>query len=336
MILLLGCKKDETIINSKEVKETLVPVTIMTAEISDFHEYGVYYGRTRGSDRASIINISGGTVESVAVVEGIMVSKDESLGKISSQIAEIALESAKLNERINKDNYFTLKRFLVNGNSTPINVDKAHLTWLNSQAQLINALKSYNTAFCISPIAGMVVSRTINPDDEISPGQITFLIEDLSEIEIQIGIPEEDMEGIHEGSTADVTFDLYPGRIWKGELSRFSRRSSDKNLTFSAIIILDNNDGKILSGTTAKVKLLRNSYENFVVLPSDVIINDKNNDYVMVLNGNKVIKRDVILVTSNINESVIQEGVTPGESLVKEGIHLLIDSQQVRIIKEGV
>lgn len=333
IILLTGCKKDSVEPIRTEIKDSTVPVTITTATLGDFHVYGEYYGRTKGINRASIINISGGTVESVAIVEGAFVSKGDSLAMISSRSAEITLESAILNEKISRDNYETLNRFLKSGNSTPLNVDQAHLTWLNSQSQLINAQKNYDSSFCISPIDGVVVSRNINNEDEVFQGQTTFLIEDLNILEIEIGIPESDMEGIHEGSMAEITIDLYPGKSWPGELTRFSRRSSDENLTFAATVIVDNRDGEILSGTTAKVKLLRKSYINQIILPTDAVVNDGDIDYVMVLNNDIVTKREVIVAASNTNECVVLDGINAGDVVIEDGLQLLVDSQSVRVIR---
>lgn len=330
---LVSCKKEmEREVEPEAV--TPVPVTVIKAEISDYYEYGEYYGRTSGVHRASIINILGGTVESVGVVEGVVVKDGDSLASISRKSAEIALESATLNEKISSDNYQTLKDFLKSGNSTPKNVDQARLTWLSSQSTLIDARKAYNAALAISPIDGVVVERNINVGDEINPGTTTFLIEDLSHIEIQIGIPEADMNGIKEGSPADITFDLYPGRIWHGKLTRFSRRSSDQNLTFTATIQMENSDGTILSGITAKVDLLRNSYEDSVILPSSVIVNENGSNYVMALVDNRAEKRDVILGVSSVERCLILSGVEPGDILIDEGVQLVVDSQPVSVMNK--
>ncbi|MBI9096864.1 MAG: efflux RND transporter periplasmic adaptor subunit [Spirochaetaceae bacterium] len=333
-LLFISCNRnnEKSTVSEKEI--SLTPVSTLKVERADYYEYGEYYGRVQGVKRASIISMTGGTVESVNVAEGSLVSEGESLSLISSEKAQLTLDSAILNEKISHDNYNALKRFLQSGTSSQINVDQAHLQWLNSKAQLLDAEKAYNGAFCIAPISGVVVSRNIDTDDEISPGHESFLIEDLSQIEIKIGIPEADMEGIQEGSPAQITLDLFPGRIWEGELVRFSRKSSDRNLTFSATILVNNEDSKILSGTTAKVKLLRNRYDDHIVLPADSIIREDSGDYVMILEGETVIKRYVELGPSDVTECVVFSGLNGGEIIVHEGLHLIVDSQQVAVINK--
>lgn len=334
-LITVSCKKEEKDI-VKEKKVSATPVTVVTVEASDFHQYGEYYGRVQGVKRSSIINILGGTVESVDVVEGSKVNKGDSLAKISPEKALLAFNSAKLNEKISRENYQTLKKFLASGNSSQIDVDKSHLAWLNSKTQLIDAEKAYEAAYCIAQIDGTVVSRNIDVEDEVMQGQETFLIENLSEIEITIGIPEADMEGVKEGSIAEVSLDLYPGRIWMGELTRYSRRSSDMNLTFSATIVVDNKDRKILSGTTAKVKLLRNSYEDYIIIPTGTIASSDDGNYVMVVKDNITSKRYIEVGASDIEKSVVISGLERGETVVEEGLHLLIDSQEVLVVDEGV
>lgn len=349
-LIIVSCKKENIVIKNEV---NITPVTVKEVKKSDYYEYGEYYGRVQGVKRSSIINILGGTVESVDVVEGSDVKIGDSLAKISPDKALLSYNSAKLNEKISRENYQTLKKFLTNGNSSQIDVDKAHLAWLNSKTQLIDAEKAYEAAYCIAQINGTVVLRNINKEDEIRQGQEVFLIEDLSKIEIKIGIPEADMEGINEGSRAEVSLDLFPGRVWEGSLVRHSRRSSDNNLTFSATIVVDNEDYAILSGTTAKVRILRNSYEDHIILPSSVILNEDGNHYIMVVepyvlineNGDylsKMLKEDVVskvaivVGAANVDETVVLSGVNVGDVVVQEGLHLLTEGQQVKITNEGV
>lgn len=334
--IFISCEQNESKENSSEKTKELTPVTVIEAKSSDYFVYGSYYGRVQGAHRASIISTTGGTVESVNVVEGSAVSKGDSLGLISSDKARLSLDSAKLNEKINRDNYQALSKFLTRGTSSQINVDQAHLQWLNSQTQLLEAEKAYNGSFNISPINGVVVSRNIDEDEEVPMGHESFLVEDLSEIEIKIGIPEADMEGIHEGSPAEITIDLYPGRIWEGTLTRYSRRSADSNLTFSATIIVENADRAILSGTTAKVKLLRKSFINQIILPSDSVSKDEVGAYVMIVHGEIVKKQYIEVGSSNISECVVLSGVDEGEIIVQEGLDLIMDSQNVTIINQDV
>lgn len=338
VLSMFSCSKNDAkndVVKNVE-KEELIPVTVIQAEQSIFNEYGEYYGKVKGVNRASIINVVPGTVESIFVKEGTVVKKGDSLGEISPEKARITLETAILNEEISRDNYNTLKDFLNSGNSSQVSVDSAHLQWLNSKSQLIDAQKAYDASFCISPIDGVLVSRNIDIDDEVYQGFESFLVEDLNRMVIEIGIPEAEMVGVKEGNRAEVSFDLYPNRVWKGELKRYARKSSDNNLTFKAVIEINNSDGTLLSGTTAKVKLLRNSFSNMVVLPTDVIISDNYESYVMVVNERKVQKRLVTLGPSTVSEVVILSGLEVGERVVQEGKHLLVDNQLVEIKKSGV
>lgn len=338
LVSIFSCSKND--VKNSDVKkverEELVPVTVIQAERSTFNEYGEYYGKVKGVHRASIINVLPGTVESIFVKEGAIVKKGDSLGEISPEKARITLETAILNEEISRDNYQTLKEFLNSGNSSKVSVDSAHLQWLNSKSQLIDAQKAYDASFCISPIDGVLVNRNINVDDEVYQGQESFLVEDLSRLVIEVGIPEAEMVGVKEGNSAEVSFDLYPGRTWTGELKRYSRKSSDNNLTFKAVIEIENRDGTLLSGTTAKVKLLRNSFSDIVVLPTDVIISDNYESYVMVVDENRVSRRSVTLGPSTVSDVVVLSGLKAGESIVQEGKHLLVDDQVVDIKEPGV
>ncbi len=343
LLMLTGCsskeeqKSDVTQENIHETVKTIEPVDRIPVKVikllpMDFIEYGNYYGKVSGIKKVILISKTGGTIESISANEGDLVKKGQSLAAIDTAKAENMYNIAVLNEKISRENYNTFKSFLKSGSTSSLKVDESHLKWLESKDRLFDAEKMKDSAFCISPIDGTVVSKGIKQFQEISPGSQTFVIEDLTKMRITVGIPESEITGVKEKNTAEVTFGTFPGRIWKGTLVSFSRRSSEQNLSYEAEIEIDNMDGTILSGSTAKVKLLRNIHKNQLVIPVETLKTMGNKSYAMVLDKDKIVRREVVTGSSNSTDIIALSGLNDGDVIVKEGIHLVNNGSLVKVI----
>ncbi len=340
LLMLTGCSSKEehiTDVNQQNIHETVetvdrIPVKVIKLLPMDFIEYGNYYGKVSGIKRVILISKTGGTVESISANEGDLIKKGQSLAAIDTAKAENIYNIAVLNEKISRENYNTFKSFLKSGSTSSLKVDESHLNWLESEGKLIDAEKMRDSAFCISPINGTVVSKGIKQFQEIGPGSQTFVIEDLTKMRITVGIPESEITGVKENNTAEVTFGTFPGRIWKGTLVSFSRRSSEQNLNFEAEIEIDNMDGTVLSGSTAKVKLLRNIHKDQLVIPVETLKTLGNKSFAMVLDKDQIVRREVTTGSSNSTDIIALSGLNNGDVIVKEGIHLVNNGSLVKVI----
>ncbi len=329
LILPFACKKEK-----KKVEDKLtVPVSVIRVTRGVFVEYGDYYGSVRGIEEAELICTSGGFVEKIDVKEGSKVKAGQSLAKIDSRKAINQCETAELNQKIALDNYQRQLKFLKSGTASQVAVDRAHLAYLNSKTNFMNAERAKKGALCISPISGIVVAKYIDEFEELPPGSPTFVVADIEKLKITIGIPENDIPGIKEYNDAVITFNNYPDRTWKGRLVSFSRKTSPKLLTFQAEIHIDNPDGLILSGTTANVHLTRRILRNQIIIPTNTLLTIDDSTYVMGVRNNKVKRIPVKTGVSNTTHTVILSGLNTGENIIVEGVHLVSDASLVKIIK---
>ena len=334
LLVLSGCLKKENLDGSEsETLQDTVPVSILTLEEQDFLEYGEYYGNVQGINEATIICYAGGSVEKINVKEGARVKKGASLARIDAARITAGCETAALNEKIAKDNYERLKKHLETGNASQVAVDQAHLALLNSKSMRIEAQKAKKGALCITPIEGMVTSRFIELHQELAPGTPAFTVTQLYKVKVTVGIPESEIEGVKEGNEAEVSFSIFPGRIWRGKVSRITQEASKMSKTFQAVLHVDNKDRAIKPGLTAYVKLNLLESKNRIVIPTSAILTEGKENYVMVMESNKAAKKNIVLGTSNKNQTVVKSGLDEGSYLIIKGHHILSDGSLVKVIK---
>ena len=172
-----------------------------------------------------------------------------------------------------------------------------------------------------------------------SPAPPHFTVADTRHMRIKIGIPESGIAGIVTGSRAEIFLDIYPQRSWEGSLTALDRQVSSVTLTFPGEIEIDNSDGILTPGLTAKVRLVRRILKNQIVVPAEAVLNDGTESFIMLAgNDNRAVRKTVKSGPSEGGETVIyfNESTGNGEEIILEGNHLVSDGGAIeRIPRRG-
>jgi len=317
--------------SADEAQQRAVPVRVQPVESQDFIEYGEYFGTARGVKEAELTASAGGQVLSLLAEKGETVRAGQSLAEIDLRRVTSRFNTAILNERLAREAYEREKEFLQRGNSFQVRVDERHLTWLRAQSEQIEAERMLEGARAVAPFDGIVVRRYVELYDELEAGDPSFRIADLSQLKITVGIPEADVAGIHELDEAEVHFTAFADRRFEGTPTAFARARSDRTLSYDVDIRVENPDQLILSGQTARVRLVLRRFPDVVVVPSRAIYARGSRSLVMVVEDNTAYEREVSTGASDRTSTVILEGLRVGDSLVVEGFNRVSDGTSVAV-----
>ena len=309
-----------------------ITVRVVEVERADFTEYGRYFGEVRGITRARLQASAGGTVEAIEVGPGDAVRRGQSLARIEADRAVSGWDTAVLAEQLAREAYDRERRFMEQGITSKQQVDQARLEWLRSRQKRIDAEAVREGALAISPIDGIVTARHIELYDELPPGAATFSVADLSRMKITVGVPEADIAGVRELGHAQVRFSAFPDRTWPGEVVSFARSRSDGRLTFDVEIEIDNDDGLLLAGQTARVELALRTRTDAVQVPSRALVSRGPQTSVFIVQDGIAHQRQVRLGPADTTHTVIIDGLSGEEKLVVEGMNRLSDGATVRTV----
>lgn len=334
LMLAFGCsskKKDDS--NNKNNAVDTISVSVIEAETRDFTEIGRYYGDVSAINNATLIAYTGGQVTSINAKEGKWIKKGTSLAKVDAAKAQSLLEMAKLNEEIGKAAFERAQKQFEKENVSKVMLDQAELAWVASKKDLIDARKAWRGALCVSPINGRVTTRFIELNQELAPGTPTFTVSNTRKLKISIGIPESEITGVKVGNKADVTFDLFPGEVWEGKVTRIAGEITGGRV-FNAEIVIDNKDDLLKPGFTAYVKIERQILENRIVVPTDIILTESTHNFVMVASNGVAKYKKVTIGSSDEKYSVLESGIVVGETLIHKGNSIVSDNTPIKIIEQ--
>lgn len=119
-----------------------------------------------------------------------------------------------------------------------------------------------------APIDGVVVERNVNNGQTVaaslSAPQLFLIANDLSHMQILAQVGESDIDQIQQGQTVKFTVQALPGQTFTGAVQqvRLQSTTADNVVNYTVVVTLENPDGKLLPGMTARVDFLVKSATN--------------------------------------------------------------------------
>jgi len=147
-------------------------------------------------------------------------------------------------------------------NQVKYNLDLAEATIVSSQINLERAKRNLAYATITAPINGVVVERNVDEGQTVAASlnapQLFLIANDLSDMEILVSVDESDIGLIKEGQTTRFTVQAYDEDVFYGEVKQVRLQSETLNnvVTYTAVVGVQNPDGRLLPGMTATVEFL--------------------------------------------------------------------------------
>jgi HlyD family secretion protein len=124
-----------------------------------------------------------------------------------------------------------------------------------------------------APFAGTVTEVNSKPGDQVAPGTVSFRIDDLSRLLVDVQVPEVDINRIQVGQPARLTFDAILDREYNGKVVSVGRVGTPVAgvVNFLVTIELSDADEAVRPGMTAGVNIVVNRLDNVLVVPNRAV-----------------------------------------------------------------
>ena len=137
---------------------------------------------------------------------------------------------------------------------------QAQIAQIRARLSSARATLGYTKIF--SPIDGVVIDRQVEPGQTVASSfntPVLFVIaKDLEQMRVLAEIDEADVGKVKEGMLARVTVDAFPEAKFEGKLTqiRLSPNTVEGVVTYSAVILVANEGGKLRPGMTATATVI--------------------------------------------------------------------------------
>jgi HlyD family secretion protein len=191
------------------------------------------------------------------------------LEKAQAQLRQTQQEYNR-NAPLAKEKFISASEF----GTVQVNLSVAQATVKSAQVTLDRAKQNLSYTNIYAPINGVVVERNVDVGQTVaaslSAPQLYLIAQDLAQMQILAAVDESDISAIKAGQAVQFTVQAYPGRNFAGSVDevRLQSKLQDNVVSYTAVVRLDNSDGKLLPGMTATVEFITGSANNVLTVPN--------------------------------------------------------------------
>lgn len=180
--------------------------------------------------------------------------------------------------------------------------------------------------------AGIVTAVDAEAGQVVAVGQTVVRIARAGDAEIQVNIPEQDLDRARSAGSWTVTLAGVPGRQWQASLRELSPAADPASRTYAARLSLAGDTGPVALGMSATATV-RDSAPSRIQVPITALHSRDGQAKVWIVDPATSRVRAQPITTGTILDDavVVQEGLAGGETIVTAGANLLREGQQVRL-----
>lgn len=330
------------------------PVTAVKAAMRDVPIYLDEIGNCTAYQTVSVQPQVSGPIAEIHFNDGAEVKKGDLLFTIDPRPFQAALDKAKATVEEDKaKNVFAQSQLTRNVElaktkvTSPQDLDSARANAQSAQAQISAdqaALESaqINLDYCYihSPIDGRASKRLVDIGNVVSPQTALLSIQRQDPIYVDFTIPESALPRVREfiaGGTLKVqaSFADDPSKSREGAFDFLDSGVQPGAGTVRMRAILENQDRLFWPGQFVNTRIVLDTLKNAVLVPNEALqVGGQGNFVFIVKADNTVESRPVKPGQRQGEETVITEGVKPGETVVVTGQIALAPGTQVMIVPE--
>jgi multidrug efflux system membrane fusion protein len=323
-----------------------IPVTVAPVKKADFSVYLYGLGTVQPYRTVTVRSRVDGQIINVLFKQGRMVKEGDTLVEIDPRPYQAALDQAKAkkaqdeanlkNAKLNLERSLTLaqKDYATQQqvDSQQAMVDQLTAQIQGDQAAIDNAQTQLSYTVIKSPLSGRAGFRLVDPGNIVHSsdenGIVTIV--QLQPISVVFTAPEENVpqinQALEEGTVVPVEALSSDGlrTLAQGSLARVNNEVDQASGTIRMKATFENKDNVLWPGLSVATRLLVNKLKDATVIPDNAVQRGPNGLYAFVVgDDNKVAVQAIKVSQSGDGESVVEQGLTPGQRVVVTGQYRL-------------
>ncbi len=310
-----------------------VPVQTAAVETKALSKTINYTGTFAPNREVLMIPQVHGQVTGVYFNEGDFVAKGKLLVQIDDDLVQAQHGAAVSNYETAKRNLSRYENASVSGGVSQAQLDNLKLNFSNAEAQLKQLRKQIELAKISAPFAGTITLRDVEPGSVVGNG-VVARITDLTQLKLEISVPEKEVNFFREGETVEITTDIYPSKKIVGKVEHVADIGDPAHNYLVRLLVRNSNPSVILkAGMYGTTMLKTGSDKNGLFIPRAALLGSAKNPQVFVVKSGKASLKQ-IRTGFAIDDSIeVLAGLTEGEIVVTTGHINLADGSNVTVVK---
>lgn len=227
----------------------------------------------------------------------------------------------------------------IKGDQSAINADQAAIN--ADQAMIEKAQIDLNDCTITCPIDGRAGDLLVTQGNFVKMNDVTLVtINQIKPIEVFFSIPQKDMNTVRQYMAkgtlkVQVALPGEPNRPEMGELFFVDNMMDSNSGTIRLGAKFDNQNDRLWPGQYVLVTLKLATQENAVVVLSKAVSSGRDGKYVFIIKPDNTVQTCPVTAGVQFGDvTVIEKGLTGGETVATDGQLRLVDGAKVEIQKD--
>jgi HlyD family secretion protein len=188
-----------------------------------------------------------------------------------------------------------------------------------ARAKVAAAQATYNLSRIMAPFSGTVTQAQPQAGDRVSPGDLAFQVDDLSQLMVDLQVSEVDINSVAVGQPVTVTFDAVQGKTYTGLVAKVNLSGTQNQgaVDFTVTIALTEVDELVKPGMTAAVTITVKETDQALLIPNRAVRVVNSQRVVYVLKDGQPVAVVVRLgATADANSEVVGGDLKEGDLVI--------------------
>ena len=326
-VALAGCAPDQEAPAAQEIARNVRVMPLETGAVTEFLEIAGPVLPVRATDVSAE---EAGTVQIIDSDKGSRVGEGAALLTLDRQLLAAELASAEARLKLQKYNFDKTEQLYQAGKISRLEMLQAEAEFAQAQALRDVARTRHDRARIKAPFAGIVADRYVEPGQLVAPGMPVVRVIDPYVLKLEGALTEAEVAWVSEGMTATVVLEGV-GETATGEVAWVGFEANPRNGKFPVEIHLSNGDLHYRAGVIGRARLAKRTTDSLVVVPRGAVLPGGGIDHVFLVEGDRAVKRQVVLGPGQGLMVAVRSGVEVGDLLVVRGQRELRDGNLVAI-----
>lgn len=343
MLIIAGCGRPEG--PPDESSAVAVPVEVLQVALGDVTVAVSATGTVEAREDIPMSAEASGQVEDVLVRVGDRVQAGEVLIRLDSELAALAVRQAEAQLLLAEADLDNAEAGLARAQNLWESKDIsdaefeaserlakiARAGFMAAEAQLGSARRQLRNTEIASPTDGVVAFVYAEQGHLVALGAPVARIVDDREVQIEIGLTQDQVLDVRPGRRAEVRVRSLSGEVFEGTVEYVGPRADDLTKTYPARIVLANRDRKMLAGMVAEVTIEADELTDVVAIDRDWVVERYGEPAVFVVSDSLAVLSKVGLGRVVGDRVVVNSGLKPGDQIVTLGYDQLTENARVDV-----
>ena len=283
---------------------------------------------------------TGGIVLSVLVNEGQKVNKGQLLAQLDMAEIDAQLTQARNSFEKAKRDLERTQNLYRDTVATLEQRQDAATAFEIARANLDIAEFNHRYSKIKAPVKGKVLKKMTDPSELVSAGQPIFLLGTSGKKGAQvinIGLPDKDVVKVQPGDSAQITFDAFPQRTYRAEVTEIAEAANPATGTFEVELTLaDQYYPELKNGFVGKVKLFpSDNTDGYIRIPMTALVEAEGKEVRLFLTEDKQTVYSKRLAVEHIQNdffTIAEKAVQNPSWVILQGAQYLNENDSIFIL----